>query len=614
VEGADLAVVDDAELIELYNESRSELFPALRREGALTPLVVLLAVLPPLFALVNDGIDSTDARWGLESLELVSAPNIDAVVSRGGSLDTHHAWQQPLAAALTTLSLRIPGLSMPFALALVPFICMIAVVLIWHSLCRDLAGSRFAIWSTALIACHGPFLLHVQSATPTLLILLLALCALWGFISHVRYVDGVLSVQTLIGGVSLGLCLLVSGLATLTVVAVAALLAVALRMDAGKAENKGNGETRGRWTALRSVGVMALTAFAVGGWWVMMIAAKHGPEFWVHWLGFDQVAAAREAGRNSGGRAESAAMAFFRLIDLLGVLLVPALYGVWCVVRGLVWQREKSRRFPLQFFAAWLICGFTIWGVRLRGPFDYADAWDLFIMLPLVGCAALTIEQIVLRSIRPVIAVWLVCLAVALPLWADVVRSTSSSGFLHGLWGGTFFLVSYLSAFAVLTAWLLMNARRHDHRQQVCLIGLLIMLGVANAAHGLQGVWLRENDRRSTKSLVEFHASLLDLENADAQILITDEAALPDVEFAIRSARRGLPLETLHDWNAGVARAAEIVNETKQAVLIIDWRSLNARTNTSPEYNMNINPHFAPTLFRGRRLAAFLLTQRNEPL
>jgi len=289
-------------------------------------------------------------------------------------------------------------------------------------------------------------------------------------------------------------------------------------------------------------------------------------------------------------------------------LLVPALYGVWCVVRGLVSQRENLRRFPLQFLAAWLICGFAIWGVRLRGPSDYGDAWDLFIMLPLVGCAALTIEQIVLRSMRPVIAVWLVCLAVAVPLCADVIRSTSSSGVLHGLWGGTFFLVGYLSAFAILTAWLLMNARRHDHRQQLCLIGLLVMLGVANAVHGLQGVWLAENDRRSTNSLVEFHASLLDLENTDAQILITDEAAPPDVEFAIRSARRGLSLETMHDWNDGITRAAKIVSKTNRAVLIIDWRSLNARPSTSHEYNINIKPHFPPTLFRGRRLAVFLLT------
>ena len=34
---------------------------------------------------------------------------------------------------------------------------------------------------------------------------LLVLCALWGFVSHVRHVDGVLSVRTFIGGVSLGL-------------------------------------------------------------------------------------------------------------------------------------------------------------------------------------------------------------------------------------------------------------------------------------------------------------------------------------------------------------------------------------------------------------------------
>jgi hypothetical protein len=534
-----------------------------------------------------------------------------------------------------------------FALALVPFLCTIAVVLIWHALCRDLAGPRFAIWSTALIACHGPFLLQVQSATPTLLILLLALCALWGFISHVRSVDSVLSVQTLIGGVSLGLCLLVSGLAAITVVAVAVLLSVALRMDTAKADNNGNGETRaqlrGRWTALKSVGVMALTAFAVGGWWVMMIAAKHGPQFWVHWLGFDQIAAAREAARNSGGATESAAMAFFRLIDHLGMLFVPALYGVWYIGRGLVWQREKLRRFPLQFLAAWLICGFTIWGIRLRVLSNYGDAWDLFIMLPLVGCAALTVEQIVSRSMRTVVAVWLVCLAVALPLWADVYRSTSQSGLFHVFWGGTFSLVSYLSAFAILTAWLLMNARRHDDRQQFCLIGLLIMLGVANAVHGLQGVCLEENDRRSTNSLVEFHeapskpgcgrtlhlktsgavsqqrvltefhASLLDLENADAQILITDEAAPPYVEFAIRAARPGLSLETMHDWNDGVARASEIVSETNQPVFIVDWRSLNARTSTSPEHNLNVERQFAPKLFRGRRLTAFLLTQRKEP-
>jgi hypothetical protein len=609
---ADLAAVNDAELIELYNAGHSELFPALRREGALTPLVVLLAVLPPLFALVNDGINSADARWGLESLTLVSSPTVETVVSRGGSLDAHPAWQQPLAAALTTLSLRIPGLSMPFALALVPFVCTIGVVLIWHAMCRDLAGPRFAIWSTALIACHGPFLVHVQSAAPALLILLLVLIAFWAFVSHVRSVDGVVSVQTLIGGVSLGLCLLVSGLAAIAAVAVCVLLAVALQMDAGKTDANGNGETRsqmrGRWTALKSAGVLALTAVAVGGWWVMMIAAKHGPEFWVTWLGFDQMAAADKVGGHRGG-VEPTVTAFFRLIDLMGVLFVPALYGAWCVVRGLLWQRETSQRFPLQFLAAWLLCGFAIWGVRLHVPSEFVGVWDLFVMLPLVGCAALTIEQIVVRRLRPVLAAWLVCLAVVLPQWAVAVHPTSSTGFFHDVWGSGIFIVGCFSAFAILSVWLLINARRYDTYQQVCLVGLLITLGLANTVHGLQGMWLAEDDRRSTYSLTEFHASLLRLEDVGAQILITDAAAPPDVEFVIRKARPDLSLETMQNWNDGIARAAEIVGRTKRAVLIVDWRSLNARRSIPPEYHLNITPRFTPTLFRGRRLTSFLLSE-----
>lgn len=608
-----MAVVNDAELIELYNAGHSELFPALRRDGVLTPLVMLFAVLPPLFALVNDGISPADARWGLESLALLSSPDIETMVSHGGSLDSHPAWQQPLAAALTALSLRIPGLSMPFALAFVPFVCTIGIVLIWYAICRDLAGPRFAIWSAVLIACHGPFLMHVQSAAPALLILLLVLCAFWGFASHVRYVDGALSVRTLIGGVSLGLCLLVSGLAAIAVVAVCVLQAVAMQLDGGKADTNGNGEIRaqmrGQWSALKSAGVMALTAFAVGGWWVMMIAAKHGPGFWVTWLGIDQIAAADDLGGNSGGGVESAVTACFRLVDLMGVLFVPALYGMWRVVRGLLWQQEKSRRFPLQFLAAWLICGFTIWGVRYRVPSEFVGVWDLFVMLPLVGCAAVTIEQIVVRRLRPVFAVWLVCLAVVLPQWAIAFRTTSPSGFFDSAWGSGIFAVSCFSAFAILTVWLLMNARRNDTYQQACLVGLLIILGVANAVHGLQEVWMTEDDRRSTHSLMEFHASLLQLESVDAQILITDVAAPPDIEFTIRATRPGVSLETMQDWNNGVARAAAIVGGTKRAVLIVDWHSLDALRNTPPEHNLNIKTHFAPTLIRDRRLTAFLLTQ-----
>lgn len=618
LEAAKLAAVNDLELLELYNANRSELFPALRQKGALTPLVILVAVLTPLFAQVNDGIDIADARWGLASLEFVSDSSTDAESNGEGTLKRVDVEKQPLAAVLTAWSLKIPWISLPVRLSLLSVLSAIGVVLVWHSLCQAMLGARFAFWSAVIVACHGPFLVQSQAAASTLLTLLLMLCALWGLFSHLRRADGIVSGHLLCGGITLGLCLLTNGMASVAVVVLGMLMAMKLRFCGDPQSSNGSSATRSHWygnfMALKSVAAMALTAFAVGGWWVMRAATQSGAGFWPIWLGVRQSAESTFGSVEFFGTSDGILAASIRLVELMDVLFIPAVFGLWCVLRELWTHPVRTRRLSLQFLCVWLLIAFVIWAIQLRLPTDNFNVAGQFLMLPLVACAVFVIEQIAMRRCGLATAVWLTCASLIFPLGVKAVKPALLGGYAVNGWGSLFPIAVYLSLFALLGIWLLIDVRHHERRQRICLVGLLALLAVTVAAHGFRSVRPSGDEQRSREALAAFQKGLGVSEFVDAQVLIADTSAPPDVEFVIRATRPDLPLDREYDWNGGIVRAAELVHDSKRAVLIVDWRTLGTRAARPMEQKLKIESQFTPIMVHGRRLSAFLLSRRIQPM
>ena len=75
-----MTVVDDARLLELAARRPRDVFPILERAASLSPLVVVLTVLPGVVALQASTLSERDAQWRLKGLELSTMPSIfDAV-------------------------------------------------------------------------------------------------------------------------------------------------------------------------------------------------------------------------------------------------------------------------------------------------------------------------------------------------------------------------------------------------------------------------------------------------------------------------------------------------------------------------------------------------------
>jgi hypothetical protein len=611
-----LAGIDDAKLLELASEQQDELFPTLKRGNSVAPLVALLAILPSLYALAHNSLDANDAQWGLKSLELLAAPDLESVLMSPGSGENHSARQPPLGSWLTALTMLIPGLPTSVGLAIVSFLSTAGIVAIWYLLCDRLAGPRFAFWGTAMIACHGPLLAQVQSPAPTALAILLAMCAFWGFFAHLQDAEGIVSVKLLMAGIALGLCLLAGGFLAVAVLVVDALLAVVMLIGTGSARN-GSHRYRshgpGRWTALKSLPVLASIAVGVSGWWVLLMASQSEPEFWPVWFGFGQPSAMADHlfAADVSGMFVLIVASVHQLIDLLGAFFGLALYGLWRAAREL-WQCEnKSRRWSLKFLCVWLVCALPAWYASLSMRAESADLWRMFVLLPLVGFAAFAIEQVIERRTRPLVALWLFCLSILIPEWSAVIKSSASGETPGSIREATVVMTAWLATgFALLSVWLVVFARRRDHRQRICLTGALLLIVWLNASQGLQSIRLTADERRSRRMLTEFHDSLASTGPIDDQVLITDSDSPAVIEFVVRSVRPELVLHTVPNWNEVdlLIREAQESGVVNRTVLIVDWRTIGRSSTRPPGGNMPLKRHSTPVIWHGRRLTTYLLT------
>jgi hypothetical protein len=109
-EETELAFVDDTRLIELAADRPAELFPALRRASTFKPLLVVLCTVPALYAMEYGAWSEIDSLWGLRSVPILNAPDINGVVdpeTRGPEVALK--WQPLLVNWLTAYAMHLAG-------------------------------------------------------------------------------------------------------------------------------------------------------------------------------------------------------------------------------------------------------------------------------------------------------------------------------------------------------------------------------------------------------------------------------------------------------------------------------------------------------------------------
>lgn len=390
-------MLDDRRLLELSVEPPPRLFPVLRHAPAMWPLIVLCVALTSLFACGQRTLSDEAALWGLKSLNCLTADTFEQFLDPGaaGSGELLQ-WQPPLMAWINALCLSC-GARYASLLIVPALLTAAGLVFMAVAVARQLGDARLGLWTCAILVTNPVMLRLAQEPQPHALGLLLALCTCWGALRHWRGFPGLASPPLVFAGVSLGFCLLAAGPLALAVLAVLMLFAVWQTTGAIVARTETNRPSGVVWKpylSVFSVATIGLTAFAVGGWWLMMMASRYGMEFWSAWCSWSTGSTSVKPTSDSSlldsiRQIQGAAAPFFYL----------ALLGAWCAFRRA--SRGGNARFQM-LLLAWVAVGCVTFGLQdCSHPASPSGCalWQQFLLLPLLLLAGIGLLEICDRSV-----------------------------------------------------------------------------------------------------------------------------------------------------------------------------------------------------------------------
>lgn len=381
--------IDDAALQQLAAEPANPLFGILYHASAMAPWVILLAALPSLYAVVDRPLTDVSALWGVKAISVASAANLSQIVDPGAadqSIPFH--FQPPLISWLAALCIRVLGTWTDSAVFAASYLATVAFVVTTYRFATRLGDAKLGLLTVAILGFHSDVLAMSQVPSPVAIGLCFAVAAFWGFFVHLERSTTLLSAGLLWGGIALGFCALAGGALAILVVVTLMLYLLGthlLEMNFGGHSRERHSGNRDFRTLLLSLAVMALTGFAIGGWWELMMFYQFGPEFWRAWLLGTEPAVANLSDLGPQNIQPSSS-ALAGMGELLMVLAGPAVYGVCRAVRDIRHSEQKAIRRVLRFLISWFITAILMWQLSsdhvLAGSWQ-ERAWQGFLLIPL---------------------------------------------------------------------------------------------------------------------------------------------------------------------------------------------------------------------------------------
>ncbi|WP_298865616.1 glycosyltransferase family 39 protein, partial [uncultured Gimesia sp.] len=312
-----MVIVSDQELLQRSVEPAHDLFPVMRRAAVMSPLVVLLVLMPGLLAFHTYRIDELSAWFGLQCLGKVGLI---------GDQSNALLCQPPLVRWLYTGMLSLIG-HWSSSLVLFSFFSTSCMLFVAYRLTRKVCNPRYAIVFCFLMSFHPVVIKQIQLIESPAFPILFVLLTIWGFIGHIQTESGVVSYKLLGGGISLGICLLSGGALALGVLLMLGLYIINpldIPKNRSAIESKKVPFLKQAIRFWKSLLVLAFTGFAVGGWWELM-AASQIDGFWEKWF-----AGPGQPQISLYWKSEFYPSYFFRdLISSMGFLMGFALFGLF---------------------------------------------------------------------------------------------------------------------------------------------------------------------------------------------------------------------------------------------------------------------------------------------
>lgn len=383
--------ISSTNLTHLYREAGRphDLFPVFEQTDSFKAWIVVLAIMPTLFAFQHSLMSESDSEWVLRSLDLLRAESVEGMVSPGGRDSLAEIKSQPplgtwLSAAVIRL---IPG-SAPYEAMMVSWLGTALLIACCFGVVRQLFGGRVALWAVLLASCQSLILGQAQTVLPTALSLLAGLYSLRAFDRHLKRERAVITWPILGGGLSLGACLMLGGPAALLFAAIQFVQClVTIWYDRPADESSVSIVEPGR--RLLSLVLLWATCFAAAGWWPLMMSSAYGLQFWSNWF----------AGIPTAGSTLNELSSGWALAEANGPIVGFALYGIIRAIRQAPRRDSRSER----VLSLWAIVAFGGWigGQVLLGAHSlFTQVSLLMLVFTLVVAAAGTFNQVTTGKLR----------------------------------------------------------------------------------------------------------------------------------------------------------------------------------------------------------------------
>jgi hypothetical protein len=476
------------------------------------PLVVLVAVLPGLYALGRWDLNPPGPWWGLRGLAVLDGLWLDQTPAAEGveaEVEARAfravAWQPPLYAWLEALGLALSPDRTPLATVLPSYVAgALGIVLVYlHG--RVWRGPGLGLIAAVLTGLNPFLLVQMQQASPMTLGWAGALAALLAYAQHVRFEAGPRGLWGLLGGGALGVSLLAVGGFGLVVVPVGALHQLYVGSDSAPAARPRRGWRPWRNNPTLAAGGLALgLALMMALPWHIGMCAVYGRAFLSTLL-----APPDPLGVTYAGLAGT-------LLSLAPATLPLGLFAVARMVRQvLASDADDPARVGGAFWLLWMAVAALLPACWSTGP---RPAVHLLLLVPLNLLTAQVVLDLGARRIPVRTLIWLAPATALSVFWAHSTSLREALGALSeghrpdvaaalGLHLGLDLLLVAALALYRLEHW----ARRHDARQRLLLGGFLAAVLATTAVHGLREVRFRH---RETLELLALRDVILRLNQA----------------------------------------------------------------------------------------------------
>ncbi len=515
------------------------------RAAMFFPLVVIVAVLPGLYALNWWDLRPPGPWWGLRGLAVVEGRVVDqtpAADRLSNPIEARSfravAFQPPLYAWLEAAGYALSGDRSPMAAVVPSYIAGALVVLLVYAHGRLWRGSGIGLIAAVLAGFNHNLLVQMQEPSPATLGLAACLAVLLCYGQHLRQSGREASASpwgggflwVVLGGVALGGGLLAIGPVGLLPIPVVFLHQAYLRAGEPPVERSEHTwyEIWDNPSIVAGAIVLGIGLLVSAPWFAYM-ASHHG------WAFAD--ALLHPPDPLGGDRPGLLA----RLVMLAPATLPLGLYGVArCVRLALVADNDDRLVVGGVLWVVWLAVGAIAPALWPAGP---QSALAIFLLVPLNLLAAGMIGDLAGRRVSARSLVWLAPATVVTIFWwlsqqlRDAVTSLMAGNFDTDTVLGLHLAFDLVLGVLIFTRRLDRWARRRDDRQRWVIAGFLFAVLATILADGMHEITFRHRETREILALRGVIARRHQSQPFESVTVVAPEAERAGVEGATPGGR-----------------------------------------------------------------------------